>query len=104
MTTLVIILFFIVFTLLTPLVRHSTVTTTIRFKNIIAIVTLVIFSRVGTFYYEVVLFNDPAAIILINSSIANGKCMEVVSTKGENINICWSPDGNTIAVGNKVAS
>ena len=35
-------------------------------------------------------------------SIANGKCMEVVSTKGENINICWSPDGNTIAVGNKV--
>jgi len=32
---------------------------------------------------------------------ANGKCMEVVSTKGENINICWSPDGNTIAVGNK---
>ena len=30
--------------------------------------------------------------------------MEVVSTKGENINICWSPDGNTIAVGNKVKS
>ena len=22
-------------------------------------------------------------------------------TKGENINICWSPDGNTIAVGSK---
>eukprot|EP00794_Sanderia_malayensis_P015920 gene15920-17521_t len=32
---------------------------------------------------------------------ASGKCTEVVSTKGENINICWSPDGNTIAVGNK---
>lgn len=31
-----------------------------------------------------------------------GKCVNVVSTKGENINICWSPDGNTIAVGNKV--
>ena len=28
--------------------------------------------------------------------------MSVVNTKGENINICWSPDGNTIAVGNKV--
>ncbi|KAK6178035.1 hypothetical protein SNE40_012874 [Patella caerulea] len=24
-----------------------------------------------------------------------------VNTKGENINICWSPDGSTIAVGNK---
>ncbi|ELT93565.1 hypothetical protein CAPTEDRAFT_180662 [Capitella teleta] len=24
-----------------------------------------------------------------------------VATKGENINICWSPDGRTIAVGNK---
>ncbi|XP_028407705.1 THO complex subunit 3-like [Dendronephthya gigantea] len=30
-----------------------------------------------------------------------GKCVNVVNTKGENINICWSPDGNTIAVGNK---
>ncbi|RXN35209.1 THO complex subunit 3 [Labeo rohita] len=29
------------------------------------------------------------------------KCMATVSTKGENINICWSPDGQTIAVGNK---
>jgi hypothetical protein len=28
--------------------------------------------------------------------------VNVVNTKGENINICWSPDGNTIAVGNKV--
>ncbi|XP_066917607.1 THO complex subunit 3-like [Clytia hemisphaerica] len=34
-----------------------------------------------------------------NSS--NSKCTDVVSTKGENINICWSPNGNTIAVGNK---
>jgi THO complex subunit 3 len=25
----------------------------------------------------------------------------VLNTKGENINLCWSPDGNTIAVGNK---
>ena len=31
------------------------------------------------------------------------KCVSVVNTKGENINICWSPDGNTIAVGNKVS-
>uniref|UniRef100_A0A1B0GNP4 Uncharacterized protein n=1 Tax=Phlebotomus papatasi TaxID=29031 RepID=A0A1B0GNP4_PHLPP len=30
-----------------------------------------------------------------------GKCATIVNTKGENINITWSPDGNTIAVGNK---
>lgn len=35
-------------------------------------------------------------------SFIAGKCVNVVNTKGENINICWSPDGNTIAVGNKV--
>ncbi|EPQ07520.1 THO complex subunit 3 [Myotis brandtii] len=29
------------------------------------------------------------------------KCITTVNTKGENINICWSPDGQTIAVGNK---
>ncbi|XP_054167492.1 THO complex subunit 3-like [Oppia nitens] len=29
------------------------------------------------------------------------KCITTVQTKGENINICWSPDGHTIAVGNK---
>lgn len=29
------------------------------------------------------------------------KCAATVPTKGENINICWSPDGQTIAVGNK---
>ncbi|KAG1667545.1 THO complex subunit 3 [Nymphon striatum] len=29
------------------------------------------------------------------------KCAANVSTKGENINISWSPDGQTIAVGNK---
>ncbi|KAM9795603.1 THO complex subunit 3-like [Neosynchiropus ocellatus] len=28
-------------------------------------------------------------------------CIAAVNTKGENINICWSPDGQTIAVGNK---
>ena len=32
----------------------------------------------------------------------NAKCTDVVATKGENINICWSPNGSTIAVGNKV--
>lgn len=31
-----------------------------------------------------------------------GKPTSTVTTKGENINICWSPDGHTIAVGNKV--
>ncbi|RWS30521.1 THO complex subunit 3-like protein [Leptotrombidium deliense] len=29
------------------------------------------------------------------------KSMASIGTKGENINICWSPDGHTIAVGNK---
>ncbi|XP_030376190.1 THO complex subunit 3 [Scaptodrosophila lebanonensis] len=28
-------------------------------------------------------------------------CVSVTNTKGENINIAWSPDGKTIAVGNK---
>ncbi|XP_070539873.1 THO complex subunit 3-like [Ptychodera flava] len=31
----------------------------------------------------------------------SNKCAANVNTKGENINICWSPDGHTIAVGNK---
>ncbi|CAG4973506.1 THO complex subunit 3 [Colias croceus] len=29
------------------------------------------------------------------------KCAAAISTKGENINIAWSPNGSTIAVGNK---
>ncbi|XP_059473059.1 THO complex subunit 3 [Neocloeon triangulifer] len=29
------------------------------------------------------------------------KCVSKINTKGENINITWSPDGSTIAVGNK---
>jgi len=29
------------------------------------------------------------------------KCINTINTKGENINICWAPDGKTIAVGNK---
>ncbi|XP_062507722.1 THO complex subunit 3-like [Corticium candelabrum] len=29
------------------------------------------------------------------------KCAQCIITKGDNINICWSPDSNTIAVGNK---
>lgn len=29
------------------------------------------------------------------------KATHSVATKGENINICWSPDGQTIAIGNK---
>ena len=34
--------------------------------------------------------------------VSAGKPTGTVSTKGENINICWSSDGHTIAVGNKV--
>lgn len=30
-----------------------------------------------------------------------GKCAAMIPTKGENINIAWSPDGTTIAVGDK---
>ncbi len=30
-----------------------------------------------------------------------GKCTHTVQTKGENINLCWSPNGQAIAVGNK---
>ncbi|KAK9718815.1 hypothetical protein K7432_005197, partial [Basidiobolus ranarum] len=30
-----------------------------------------------------------------------GKCTYTIQTTGENINICWSPDGKYIAVGNK---
>lgn len=29
------------------------------------------------------------------------KSVTTIPTKGENINIAWSPDGSTIAVGNK---
>uniref|UniRef100_A0A8C6R7H2 THO complex 3 n=1 Tax=Nannospalax galili TaxID=1026970 RepID=A0A8C6R7H2_NANGA len=29
------------------------------------------------------------------------KCIATVNTKGENITICWNPDGQTIAMGNK---
>jgi len=31
----------------------------------------------------------------------SGKCTSTINTKGENINICWSPNGHSIAVGNK---
>ncbi|KOB78215.1 Wd-repeat protein [Operophtera brumata] len=33
--------------------------------------------------------------------IRSHKCAASISTKGENINIAWSPNGSTIAVGNK---
>ena len=29
------------------------------------------------------------------------KCVKTIDTPGENINLCWSADGKTIAVGNK---
>ncbi|XP_036595693.1 THO complex subunit 3-like [Trichosurus vulpecula] len=29
------------------------------------------------------------------------KCASIIRTKGENVNICWSPDGRTIAVGSR---
>ncbi|XP_064602865.1 THO complex subunit 3-like [Liolophura sinensis] len=31
----------------------------------------------------------------------SNRSVSTINTKGENINICWSPDGSTIAVGNK---
>ena len=31
----------------------------------------------------------------------SAKSVTTVNTKGENINITWSPDGKTLAVGNK---
>ena len=31
----------------------------------------------------------------------SNKAVTTINTKGENINITWSPDGSTIAVGNK---
>lgn len=48
------------------------------------------------------MYEDSLTHVLYFSLTAN-KCVSVVNTKGENINICWSPDGNTIAVGNKVS-
>ena len=33
----------------------------------------------------------------------SGKCTTTMNTPGENINITWSPDGKTIAVGNRVS-
>ncbi|KAK9499941.1 hypothetical protein O3M35_002875 [Rhynocoris fuscipes] len=33
--------------------------------------------------------------------VKNQKCVANVNTRGENINITWSPNGSTIAVGNK---
>lgn len=33
--------------------------------------------------------------------VRHQKCSNTILTKGENINITWSPDGHTIAVGNK---
>ena len=34
-------------------------------------------------------------------SLVASKSTHTVTTRGENINIRWSPNGNTIAVGNK---
>ena len=42
--------------------------------------------------------------LLISPSPIAGKPSHTISTKGENINICWSPNGHTIAVGNKVSA
>lgn len=38
---------------------------------------------------------------LLHVLFVAGKCTSVVQTEGENINICWSPDGTHIAVGDK---
>ena len=42
------------------------------------------------------------SLMLLFLYLLAGKPMHTVNTKGENINICWSPNGHTIAVGNKV--
>lgn len=34
--------------------------------------------------------------------IRSGKCTRTIKTNGANINIAWSPDGSSIAVGNKL--
>lgn len=39
--------------------------------------------------------------IRVWDSRSSTRCTDVISTRGENINICWSPNGNTVAVGNK---
>ena len=33
--------------------------------------------------------------------VRSNKCSHVINTKGDNLNLCWSPDGSTIGVGNK---
>jgi len=33
--------------------------------------------------------------------VRSGKCTNTITTPGENINVTWSPDGKTIAVGNR---
>ena len=33
--------------------------------------------------------------------VRSSKCSHVIHTKGDNLNLCWSPDGATIGVGNK---
>lgn len=42
--------------------------------------------------------SSPSTVFLL---IEGGKNEQLIETLGENINICWSPDGNAIAVGNK---
>lgn len=33
--------------------------------------------------------------------VRTNRCVSTIATKGENINMCWSPDGKTVAVGDK---
>lgn len=33
--------------------------------------------------------------------VRSNRCVSTINTKGENINMCWSPDGRTVAVGDK---
>ncbi len=37
-------------------------------------------------------------------SLAGGKSLQAIETKGQNINITWSHDGNFVAAGNKVST
>lgn len=42
-------------------------------------------------------------IIIVSFSFQDGKCTSTIKTSGANINISWSPNGQYIAVGNKVS-